>query len=32
MNADGTNNLTLGGWPDSPFFDVPQPDWGAEAA
>jgi TolB protein len=34
MNADGTNqhqittNLTLGGWPDSPFFDVPSPDWG----
>ena len=36
MNADGTNqhqvttNLTLGGWPDSPFFDVPQPDWGSK--
>lgn len=38
MNADGmnqrqvTSNLTLGGWPDAPFFDVPQPDWGARAA
>jgi Tol biopolymer transport system component len=34
MNADGTNqsqvtsNLTLGGWPDSPYFNGVYPDWG----
>jgi TolB protein len=34
MNADGTNqykvtsNLTLGGWPDSPYFNAVYPDWG----
>jgi len=34
MNADGSNqhqvtsNLTLGGWPDSPFFNGVYPDWG----
>jgi TolB protein len=34
MNADGTNqhqitsNLTLGSWPDSPYFNGVYPDWG----
>jgi Tol biopolymer transport system component len=34
MNADGTDqhrvtsNLTLGGWPDSPYFNAVYPDWG----
>ena len=34
MNVDGTNqhrvtsNLTLGGWPDSPYFNGVYPDWG----
>jgi Tol biopolymer transport system component len=34
MNADGTDqhavtsNLTVGGWPDSPYFNGVYPDWG----
>ena len=34
MNADGTDqhrvtsNLTVGGWPDSPYFNAVYPDWG----
>ena len=38
MKTDGTNerqvttNLTRDGWPDTPFFDGAQPDWGAKAA
>jgi Tol biopolymer transport system component len=34
MNADGTNqhrvtsNLTVGGWPDSPYLNGVYPDWG----
>jgi TolB protein len=34
MNADGTDqhpvtsNLTMGGWPDSPYFNAVYPDWG----
>ena len=34
MNADGTDqhqvtsNLTLGGWPDYPYFNAVYPDWG----
>jgi TolB protein len=37
MNANGTNqhqvtsNLTLGGWPDSPYFNGVYPDWGPRA-
>jgi Tol biopolymer transport system component len=38
MNTDGTNqyqvtsNLTVGGWPDSPFFNGVYPDWGPRPA
>jgi Tol biopolymer transport system component len=38
MNADGTNqhrvtsNLTVGGWPDSPYFNGVYPDWGLRRA